>query len=377
MKINVIGGGPAGLYFSLLTKRRLPAAEIDVFEQNPLDATYGFGIVLADSGLSRLAAADPQSFKMIEAAMFVTRHQIIMHRETPIFVERKGFGGALARLRLLNILQDCAQAAGVRVHYGRRIEPGMYEADLVVGADGVNSVVRQGHEAQFGTTAFDLTSWVAWYGTKRHFPYPMLCFRQTELGHFVAAAYPYTESMSTFVAECDDATYRRAGIARMNIEARQSLVERVFAPELGGEKLLNNNSNFRHLAVVRNKTWFSGNRVLVGDALHSAHPTIGSGTRIAMEDAIVLADCVAGHARDISAGLAAFQRLREPSKQKLLDATERSYTWYERFADKMDTLAPVDFVFDFMMRTGRITDARLAAEFPEFVRRYGDCRHAA
>ena len=116
---------------------------------------------------------------------------------------------------------------------------------------------------------------------------------------------------------------------------------------------------------------------LVGDALHSAHPTIGSGTRIAMEDAIVLADCVAGHARDISAGLAAFQRLREPSKQKLLDATERSYTWYEHFADKMDALAPVDFVFDFMMRTGRITDARLAAEFPEFVRRYGDCRRAA
>jgi 2-polyprenyl-6-methoxyphenol hydroxylase-like FAD-dependent oxidoreductase len=237
--------------------------------------------------------------------------------------------------------------------------------------------VRQGHEAAFGTTSFNLTSWVAWYGTKKHFSYPTLCFRQTGHGHFVAASYAYSDTMSTFVAECDDATYQRAGIERMSIEQRQAFVEQVFAPELGGEKLLNNNSNFRHLPVIRSKTWHSGNRVLLGDALHSAHPTIGSGTRIAMEDAIALADSVAAQTEHIPLALAAFQKTRQPSKQKLLDATERSYTWYEHFAGKMDALAPVDFVFDFMTRTGRITDARLEAEFPEFLKRYGNQRRAA
>jgi len=377
MKIAVIGAGPAGLYFALLTKKRLPAAEITVFEQNPRDATYGFGIVLADSGLSRLAAADAESYRMIEAAMYVTRHQMIMHREVPVFVEREGFGGALPRLRLLNILQACCERVGIDVHYGTRIEAGELDADLVVGADGVNSVARQGREAAFGTTSFALTNWIAWYGTGKHFPYPLLCFRQHALGAFVAAAYAYSDTMSTFVAECDAQTWERAGMAGMDNAARQALAEEVFAPELGGEKLLNNHSNWRNLPVVRNRNWFVGNRVLLGDALHSAHPTIGSGTRIAMEDAIVLADAVATHAGDIPAGLAAFQAARQPSKQKLLDATERSYTWYEGFGEKIEALEPVDFVFDFMMRTGRITDARLAAEFPEFVRRYGGLRRAA
>jgi 2-polyprenyl-6-methoxyphenol hydroxylase-like FAD-dependent oxidoreductase len=205
----------------------------------------------------------------------------------------------------------------------------------------------------------------------------MLSFRKTELGHFVAAAYAYSDTMSTFVAECDDETYQRAGIEQMTIAERQALVEQVFAPELAGEKLLNNNSNFRHLPVIRSKTWFSGNRVLLGDALHSAHPTIGSGTRIAMEDAIVLAESVTATPWDIPAALRAFQETRSPSKQKLLDATERSYTWYEHFPEKMEALAPVDFVFDFMTRTGRITDARLAQEFPEFLKNYGSLRSAA
>ncbi len=376
MKIVVGGGGPSGLYAALLLKRRLPDSDIAVHEQNPRDATYGFGIILADNGLHRLRDADAESFRRIETAMYVTRHQMIVHREERIFVERNGFGGALARLKLLNILQDCCEEAGVRVHYGAKIEHASFEADLVVGADGINSAVRRGREEEFGTRSSALSSHMAWYGTRHYVAYPTLVFRVNEFGHFVGVLYPYSEAMTTFVAECDHATWLRAGMDQMTDAARQALAEQIFAPELGGEPALNNNSIWRQLPVIRCANWSVGNTVLIGDALHSAHPSIGSGTRIAMEDAIALADAVVAGPSDIPAALAEFRRVREPSRLKLLDATDRSIGWYETVAEKMDRLAPVDLVFDYMARTGRITEQRLWVEFPHFMQRYGHLRNA-
>jgi 2-polyprenyl-6-methoxyphenol hydroxylase-like FAD-dependent oxidoreductase len=241
----------------------------------------------------------------------------------------------------------------------------------------VNSVVRGRPGLDFGTTSFLLTNRVAWYGTRRHIPYPLLVFRSIPEGHFVAAAYPYSEKLSTFVAECDAETWVRSGMSEMTEEERQAFTEGVFASELQDELLLSNKSMWRCLPVVRNRNWSSGNHVLLGDALHSAHPTIGSGTRIAMEDSIALAEAFHAHFDDVPRMLAAFRAAREPAKEKFLRATEKSFLWYEHFPEKMDTLAPVDFVFDFMMRTGRITDERLAAEFPEFLKRYGSRRSAS
>jgi 2-polyprenyl-6-methoxyphenol hydroxylase-like FAD-dependent oxidoreductase len=372
MKIGVVGGGPSGLYFALLAKSRFPSARIDVHEQNAQGATYGFGIVLADRGLARLEQAHPASCAAILSSVYATRHQIIQHRGESIFVERKGYGGAIARLRLLEILQQFCAETGIGLHYGSRVESldAFADCDLVVGADGVNSVVRSAHEAAFGTRSWQLTNRMAWYGTTRHFPYPILSFKSTAQGHFWTAAYPFTERMSTFVAECDADAWTRSGLAQMDDEQRCRFAESVFAEELEGHRLISNKSEWRCLPVIRNQRWFVDRHVLIGDALHSAHPTIGSGTRIAMEDAIDLAEALRQQDGDIPAALAAFEQTRAPVKQKLIDASEKSFTWYEGVGLKLDTLEPVPFVFDFMMRTGRIGLARLEQEFPRFMARY-------
>lgn len=373
MKIHVIGGGPSGLYFALLAKRRFAGARVEVFEQNPQGATYGFGIVLADRGLDRLQRADEASYAAIVKASFFTRHRVIKHPGETIFIDGGGYGGAIARLRLLQILETHCQAAGVRLHHGMRIDDldAIEDADLVVGADGVNSVLRKRHEAAFGTTSWMLTNRLAWYGTEKHFPYPVMCFRRYRGGHFVGVAYPYSERMSTFVAECDAGTWTRLGLDAMSDDERRGLAEQVFAEELGGCALISNKSLWHSLSVVRSTQWSVGHRVLIGDALHSAHPSIGSGTRIAMEDAIALADALASSPADMRSALATFRLAREPAKAKLVAAAEKSFMWYESFPAKVDALDPIPFVFDFLTRTGRVDAARLNAEYPRFMKRYG------
>lgn len=373
MKINVIGGGPSGLYFALLAKRWLGHARVEVFEQNPRGATYGFGIALADRGLERLRQADATSHEAIVKASFFARHRTISHPTQTLFVEGGGYGGAIARLRLLQILEAHCEMAGVRLNYGARVEElaAMDDADLVVGADGVNSIVRKRHEAAFGTTAWTLTNRLAWYGTEKHFPYPVMSFRRHDGGHFVGVAYPYSERMSTFVAECDAGTWLRLGLDRMSDDERRMMAEQVFSEELGGSSLISNKSIWHSLPVVRNKQWSVGHRVLIGDALHSAHPSIGSGTRIAMEDAIALADAVTKSPTDIRSALVKFREVREPAKAKLVTAAEKSFTWYESFPAKMDSLDAVPFIFDFLTRTGRVDASRLYAEYPHFMKRYG------
>ena len=377
MKINVLGGGPSGLYFALLAKQRFPEADICVHEQNARGATYGFGIVLADRGLDRLQKADPVSYQAIVDASFVTRHRFMTHPDETLFIEGGGYGGSVARLKLLQILEARCEALGVHITYGVRVEDlgALEKADLVVGADGVNSMLRKRHEAEFGTTSRLLTNHLAWYGTEKHFAYPVMSYRRHAGGHFVAVAYPYSERMSTFVAECDKDTWINLHMDAMSDAERQALVEKVFAEELQGQPLISNKSVWHNLPVVRNRQWSVGHRVLIGDALHSAHPSIGSGTRIAMEDAIALADALVATPDDIPSALANFRKMREPGKLKLVAAAEKSFNWFETFPVKVDTLGAVPFIFDYLMRTGRVGDERLQAEYPEFMAHYGHRRH--
>lgn len=372
MKIAIVGGGPAGLYFALLARMKLPGVDVVVYEQNPKGATYGFGIVLADRGLNRLKAADPESARLISEASFVSRHRVITHRGEKIFIEGGGYGVAIARLQLLNILQDCCESAGIEVKYEQRLDPNSIpEADIVVGADGVNSVVRRGLETQFETTSYLLTNKIAWFGTRQHFPYPIISFKTVGRSHFWAAAYAYSERMSTFAVECDGDTWANSGIAEMDEEARIAFSEELFAEELGGHPLITNRSIWHSLPVTRSRKWSFGNRVLLGDALHSAHPTIGSGTRIAMEDSIALVEALQEEP-NISAALSLFQTNRAPAKQKLIEAAEKSFNWYEDVGLRLDALDPVTFVFNFMTRTGRINERRLFEEYPAFMARYSD-----
>ena len=370
-KIAVIGGGPSGLFFALLARRRFPGAAIEVFEQNPQAATFGFGIVLAEGGLGRFRDADAETADAIMAASHITRDRIFSHNGDSILIEGGAFGGAIARIKLLNTLQALCRARGIQVHYEYRIEnPDQLDASLIVGADGVNSVVRRAYEGQFASSTWYLTNRMAWYGTTRHFPSPILSFKTTPHGHFWAAAYPHSPSMSTFVAECDADAWTRSGLNRMSAEQRLAFSQDIFAAELSGHPLLSNRSDWISLPVIRCKHWSVGHRVLIGDALHSPHPSIGSGTRIAMEDAIALIDALAATPENQPQALAEYQRRHAPETAKLVDAMEKSYEWYEQVGEKMDSMDTITLAFDFMTRTGRLSPQRLHREYPKFMDKY-------
>ena len=369
MKVAIIGGGPSGLFLSILLKERLAGVDIDVYEQNPEHATFGFGVVLADTGLSNLRAASPTVVDRLAKVMrFNDQHAIVCH-EQPIVMKKPGAGGgAIPRISLLAVLQERARELGVRIAYNHRIADfDAIEADLVVGADGINSQLRTANEAGFGTTRRTLTNHFAWFGVEKPFPSPALVFRKYEGGYFVAHYYPYSDSMSTFVAECDHQTWLDFGMEDMSAEARQALFETVFAPELDGYRLVSNNSAWRQFPVILNTNWHVGNQVLIGDALTSAHFSIGSGTRIAMEDAMALADAIEAHPADVEAALRQYETVRKPEKAKLISASEASYNWYERIREWMDLPTPHEFVFRFMTRTGRVDVERLRAQFPALV----------
>jgi len=372
-KIAIMGGGPSGLYFAILARKHFPGADIQVYEQNPRDATFGFGIILADGGYGRFRDADAESAEALMAASFPTRDRLISVNGETVEVRGGPTGYAIARLKLLNTLQALAESRNIRVHYQTRIEnPDTLGADLIVGADGVNSALRKAYEGEFGTSCWTLKNRMAWYGTTRQFPCPILSFKKTEYGHFWTAAYPHQGDMSTFVAECDADAWVRSGLNRMSMQEQLAFAENIFAEELQGHPLLSNRSLWNSLPVIRNRHWHVGNRVLIGDALHSPHPSIGSGTRIAMEDAIALVEALAAFPDDLPQALAAFQKNHSPQSDKLVHAMEKSALWYECVAEKMDNLGPLSFVFDFMTRTGRLDETRLWREYPEFMACFGE-----
>lgn len=371
MKIVVIGGGPSGLYFAMLVRKQQPQWSVTVLEQNPPGATFGFGVVMADGGRNNLHAADAPSHDALVQKMTFTDRQVITVKETPVVVERPGKGGAIRRIDLLEVLQAAALQAGVQLRTGVRLqrleqlsEMGLADADIIVGADGVNSIVRLHDETGFETQRSELTNRFAWFGVGKAFANPALVFRRYQGGSFVAHYYPYTAELSTFVAECDAATWKLFGMDAMSNEQRQVLFEQVFAPELDGFPLLSNNSVWRQFPVVQNANWSSGNKVLIGDAQTSAHFSIGSGTRIAMEDAIALADAVCRTQGSVADKLRTFELQRKPMKDKLISASRRSYLWYEEITRWMEAYTPHQFVYQFMTRTGRVSNKRLASSFP-------------
>ncbi|MGH8817414.1 MAG: FAD-dependent monooxygenase [Achromobacter pestifer] len=368
MKAAIIGGGPSGLFLSILLKRAQPDASIAVYEQNSADATFGFGVVMADTGLAQLRHADPQVFDALAAAMRFSDQQIIVSREAPITIKRPGSGGAISRIKLLRILGERARDLGVDIRYEQRIENfAKLDADVVVGADGINSRVRDSEADAFDVQRASLSNHFAWYGVAKAFPSPSLVFRKQGEGYFVAHYYPYSESMSTFVAECDHLTWRTLGMETMSADERQAVFERVFAPELGGHNLVSNHSTWRQFPVIRARNWHVGNRVLIGDALSSAHFSIGSGTRIAMEDAIALAKALNASPDDIPCALGRYVDERQPQKQKLIGASEASFNWYENIRGWMDAYGPQEFVLRFMTRTGRVDIGRLREQYPALV----------
>jgi 2-polyprenyl-6-methoxyphenol hydroxylase-like FAD-dependent oxidoreductase len=374
MRIAVIGAGPAGLLFSLLVRRRFPGWRVEVFERNPAGATYGFGVVFSEGALAFLERDEPGLSRVLGAAMQRWPIQRIVHRGERIDIDGNGFS-AIARLRLLEILQELCREAGVEVEYGRALDSlaAAEGADLVVGADGANSLVRRAFESGFRPEVELLGNRFAWYGTRRVFDCLTLTFRGNEHGAFVAHHYRYSPEMSTFIVECDAATWSRAGLDRMPDEASRAYCERVFAEDLGGEALVGNKSAWRQFPLLSNRNWSVGNKVLIGDALRTVHFSIGSGTRLALEDAIALERALAGCGENVPAALAAFERERRPVVEKLLAAANASSYWYERFPEKMNQ-GPWDLAHDYMTRSGRMSEERLRQIAPKFMEKAGSGR---
>lgn len=369
MKINIVGAGPAGLLFALLIKRRFPTWSINVFEQNPPDATFGFGVVFSLNALAFLERDVPDFHAHLIPRLKSWPMQRIVHRDQRVDIDGNGFS-AIGRLELNQFLDELCRSAGVRIKYEHIVDSlgQVKNCDLLVGADGANSSVRRAHEAEFATRVEWLTNRFAWYGTAQPFECLSLTFRANKDGHFVAHHYRHSPMMSTFVVECDEATWRCAGLNGKSDDESRAYCERVFAGDLDGHPLVSNKSIWRQFPILATARWYVGNSVLIGDALRTVHFSIGSGTRLALEDAIALERAFAEAGDDVPRALAAFERERRPIVEKIIAAASASSYWYERLAEKM-TLQPWEIAYDYMTRSGRMTDERLRELSPKFMAR--------
>ena len=369
MRIAILGAGPAGLYLAYLIKRRDSSAEVTVLEQNAPDATFGFGVVFSERALEFLRERDGETYAAIVPHMESWPDMTLTLRGERVVIDGIGFA-AIGRLHLLQLLQARAASVGVTPVYGRTVKSldELAGYDLIVGADGVNSLVRRTHAQQLGASVRHLTNRFAWYGTSKRFETLTQTFIETEYGPFNAHHYRYEAQRSTFLIEVDQATFERADFARMGEVETIGFCERIFADVLDGHPLISNNSVWRQFPLVHNARWSHGNCVLMGDALHTAHFSIGSGTRLAMEDASALDKALAAHG-EASAALAAYERARRPILEKLVAGANGSAEWYEQFARHM-RLAPVDFAMSYITRSGRVDLERLRKLSPKFVARY-------
>jgi 2-polyprenyl-6-methoxyphenol hydroxylase-like FAD-dependent oxidoreductase len=369
VRIAVIGGGPGGLYFAYLWKKRHPDAHVDLFEQNAAGATWGFGVVFSEQALEFLRADDPETVDAIAPRMQSWKNITLNLRGESVEIDGVGFS-SIGRLDLLNLLQQRVRAAGVTPRYETLIQSvdELKGYDLIVAADGLNSLVRRSFEGDFGASVSYSANKFAWYGTSKRFETLSQTFVETDRGAFNAHHYRYAPDMSTFLVECDRDTWQRYGFADKTVEESRTICETVFADTLGGHSLVSNKSVWRNFPWIWNEHWSFRNMVLVGDALHSAHFSIGSGTRLAIEDVIALVKALEAE-RDIPAALARYQAERKPVVKKLVTAARASASWYEQFPEHMK-LGLMDFAHSYITRSGRIDNARLRAMSPLFMARY-------
>ena len=370
MKILIVGAGPAGLYLAYLLKRHEPKHDIRIVEQNADDSTFGFGVVFSDRALDFLHHDDEETHRLIASAMQRWTDLALVHRGERVVIDGVGFA-AIGRLALLKLLRQRAASVGVIPEYQRTVstEAELSGYELVVGADGVHSVVRRLSEAAFGTRVEFLSNRFVWYGATCAFETLSQTFVDTPFGPMNAHHYRYEPLMSTFIAECDAATWRRTGFETMDDAQTRAAIESAFADTLQGHPLVANKSIWRCFPKVHNDYWSVGNRVLIGDALHTAHFSIGSGTRLAFEDAIALAEALRDQHGDVPAALQAYEMTRRPIVEKLVAAANRSADWYEHFGEHM-LLDPWQLAWSYIQRSGRIDPDRLTLVSPRFVAQY-------
>ncbi len=370
MRIVSIGGGPAGLYFSILMKNALPGAEITVYERNRPGDTFGWGVVFSDETLDNFERADPQTFAEITSRFRYWKNIETWYGGECVVSTGHGFA-ALSRRTLLLVLQQRCRELGVQLVFEREVA-GVEEfadADLILGADGINSAVRAAAAEHFQPRLDWRQCRFSWLGTDKPLDAFTFIFKESEWGLFQVHAYPFEDRLSTWILECQDDVWRRAGLAEASEEETVAFAEKLFAEELGGHRLLANRSLWRRFPTVRCETWHHDNVVLLGDAAHTAHFSIGSGTKMAMEDAVVLADTLQELGTDdVPAALQAYEDRRWVDGVKLQKAAQTSLEWFENSARYLGQ-DPVQFTFNLMTRSKRITYDNLRQRDPELIAR--------
>jgi anthraniloyl-CoA monooxygenase len=370
MRINIIGGGPAGLYFALLMKKHKGAHEVVVIERNAPDDTFGWGVVFSDKTLSYLKEADEESYRQITDSFEMWDNVDVVHRKEKVTIGGNRFSG-IARLELLQILQRRCRELNVDLRFRtevKDVDALRAACDLLVGADGINSTVRQRYSEQFQPVVSVRRNKYIWYGTNQLFHGLTLTFREHEGGVFAAHSYKFNKQTSTFIVECDEVTWAAAGFEKMSDAETRSYLQEVFRDDLGGHPLLSNNSKWINFVNVRNRQWSHGNCVLLGDALHTAHFSIGSGTKLALEDAIALYRCLQSTA-GVAEALHEFERVRKPIIEEYQEAAHESLIWFEHARDYMH-LAPLPFAYSLMTRSKRIDYENLKRRDPAFIAAY-------
>ena len=363
MNVEIVGAGPAGLYLGILLRKLDRGVDVRVLERNAPDATFGFGVVFSEETLGALRDADPETHLEITDT-FARWDRIDIRFQGRELSSRGHSFSAIARKRLLEILQERCRELGVSLEFGVEVSE-LPEADLVVAADGANSFVRRLRD--FGTKVRVEGSKYVWFGTDHVFDAFTFAFRETEHGLFNAHAYPYDERMSTFIVECPEPVWRAAGLDALGEQESLAFCEQLLANQLRGRELFSNRSLWLDFPKITNQTWHHGNVVLLGDAAHTAHFSIGSGTKLAMEDSIALAAALARRRWDLGAGFVDYELERSPYVERTQDAASDSAAYFARIAS-YSHVEPIQFAFNLITRSGRITHATLGVRDPQFTR---------
>lgn len=370
MKITVIGGGPGGLYFSILLKKAIPTCEIDIYERNKPDDSFGFGVVFSDETLSEFLTRDPKSYELIRSKFAYWDNLDVARDEEIVRISGNGFCGC-SRKTLLQLLQQRCTEEGIKLHFEHNVDDlnEFKDSDVIVACDGIGSQIRTKYSQEFGTKIELKKNRFVWLGSTKPLDAFTYFFRNTPYGMIVAHSYQYEKGRSTWIFECSDATWKKAGFEVDNEQDTINKISNIFKNELDGHNLISNKSHWRQFPAITNDKWYFENIVLLGDAKATAHYSIGSGTKLAMECAIGLADALIEFPNNIPQAFEKYEKSRRNRVEMIQYAANVSLDWFEN----MDRIAKHDFqqfAFGCMTRSKKVTFENLAirdASFPEKV----------
>lgn len=374
MHISIIGGGPAGLYFAILAKKNFPDWDIQVSERNGPNDTFGWGVVFSDRTLHYLEEYDKSSHDEIVKQFETWANVDVIHKDERITIGGNKFSG-ISRLVMLNILQARCEELGVRIDYHTDVAnlDAVRDSGLILVCDGVNSTIRRNYPSYFEPELSSRSNKYIWFGTYKLFHALTLTFRKTEAGVFASHSYKFNKTTSTFVVECDPDTWENAGFASMNEDETRKYLEKVFEKDLEGNSLLSNRSLWINFLLVKNKHWVHENIVIMGDAAHTAHFSIGSGTKLALEDSIALYNefCSGGptgvlNKEDLFSLLNNYEVSRKPKVEEYQQFAYDSLVLFENLKRYMD-LSPLEMAYTMMTRSKKLTHEKLRQRDPSFV----------